>query len=367
MVKKICHITSAHGRYDGRIFKKECVSLAKHGYSVNLIVNDAEDDELINCVKIISTKIKPKNRMERFINTQKALFNKALEVNADIFHLHDPDLIPIGMKLKKMGKMVIFDSHEDIPSQIMEKEYIPYFIRGQVSRLYSVYEKYCLKKFDALISVTPKVVDRLKIYNSSTYMITNYPIIEETNTIKDKNTQNICFAGVINEDWQHENILKAISEIEGIRYILAGQGSDIYMTKLKSMNSWDKVDYRGKISKEEVKEIYKKSSIGIALHYSYQMSGEGSLGNTKMFEFMEAGLPVICSDYKLWKQITDKYNCGIAINPNDINKIQQSIEYLVNNSNIAFEMGQNGRKAVIEEYNWNTQEKILLDLYDSFH
>ncbi|MGD9568066.1 MAG: glycosyltransferase [Sedimentibacter sp.] len=365
MSKKICHITSAHSRYDGRIFKKECVSLASRGYSVSLIVNDANPDEFKEGVQIISTKIKPKNRIERFINTKKAIYTKSLEVNADIFHLHDPDLIPIGLKLKKIGKKVVFDSHEDIPSQIMEKEYIPSCIRGIISKIYAIYEKYCFRKFDTLISVTPKVVDRLKLINPSTYMITNYPIIEGQYIENNKKSRNICFAGAINEDWKHENIINAISKIEEIKYILAGQGSDNYINTLKSNASWGKVDYRGKITKEEVNEIYREAFIGIALHYSYQMAGEGSLGNTKIFEFMEAGLPLICSDYKLWKHIVEKHNCGFAINPNSIEEIRNTIEYLFNNPNVATEMGKNGRSAVIQEYNWKTQEVMLYKVYDN--
>ena len=71
MKKKVCHITSAHKRYDVRIFFKQCKSLAKHGYDVTLLVSDEKENEEIDGVKIISIKFKPKNRIDRFINVRK--------------------------------------------------------------------------------------------------------------------------------------------------------------------------------------------------------------------------------------------------------------------------------------------------------
>lgn len=363
MNKKVCHITSAHSRYDVRIFVKECVSLAKSGYDVTLIVNDMNPDEINEGVKIISTKFKPKNRLERFSNSKKLLLSKALEVDADIYHLHDPDLLPLGNKIKKMGKKVIFDSHESVPDQIMDKPWIPKVLRGCVSRLYTKYEKNSLKNYDAVISVTPHIVERLLKINPNTVMITNYPIIKSSNSFYNENSNNICFAGGVTEQYHHENIISAIEPIDGVRYILAGNSTEEYLTRLKSLPGWEKVEYLGLIPHCEVEKMYSQSSIGMALHYSNQAKIEGTLGVIKLFEFMEAGLPIICTDYKLWKEIVEGNNCGICVNPNDIGEITKAIRYILNNPKKAKIMGDNGRKVAIEKYNWGTQEKVLLDLY----
>lgn len=363
MNKKVCHITSAHSRYDVRIFVKECVSLAKSGYDVTLIVNDNNPDEINEGVKIISTKFKPKNRLERFSNSKKLLLSKALEVDADIYHLHDPDLLPLGNKIKKMDKKIIFDSHESVPEQIMDKPWIPKVLRGCVSRLYTKYEKNSLKNYDAVISVTPHIVERLLKINLNTVMVTNYPIIDFKSKVSRDPNNSICFAGGISDQWSHDKIIKAIENIDGVEYILAGVGTKEYMDLLQSLPGWNKVNYVGKVPHQEVKNIYSKSSVGMALNYSNQAKGEGTLGNTKLFEFMEAGLPVICSDYRLWKEIVEGNNCGICVNPNDIDAITKAIRYILNNPKKAKIMGDNGRKVAIEKYNWGTQEKVLLSLY----
>ncbi len=365
MSRKVCHITSAHDRYDIRIFKKECVSLASNGYCVTLIVNDTNPDEIKDGVKIVSTGFLPKNRMERFHNSKKLLLSKACEVNADIYHLHDPDLLPLGNKLKKKNKIVIFDSHEDVPKQIRDKYWIPKPFRRIVAKLYSIYENKCIKRFDSLIGVTPHVVNRFSTVNKNSFMVTNYPIVNLNSNI-DKNPRDaICFAGSIGKQWNHDIVINAIKDIEGVKYVLAGRETGNYMNLLKSLPAWDKVEYKGQISHENVKEIYAESIAGMALSYSSQTKGEGTLGNTKLFEYMEAGLPVICSNHRLWKEIIENNNCGICVDPRDVGQVRDAIKYIVENPDKAKNMGENGRRAVIKEYNWQTQEKVLLELYEN--
>ncbi len=366
MNKKVCHITSAHSRYDIRIFAKQCRSLVKGGYDVTLIVNDDKNDEIIDGVKIVSTRYIPKNRIDRFIKSSKKLLEKAIEINADIYQLHDPDLLLIGNKLKKLGKIVIFDSHEDVPKQIRSKEWIPRIMRKPVSKIYEMYEKSSLKRYNAVITVTPHIVDRIRTINSNVVMITNYPIIKGKENITRKKNNSICFVGGIGEQWSHDKILMAIEDMEHIKYILAGKGNEDYVDLMKHYNGWCKVNYLGVIPHEEVRQIYYNSFAGMAiLSHDTQVGEEGTLGNTKLFEYMEAELPVICSNNRLWEEIIDKYNCGIAVNPNNIEEIKNAIIVLKNNPDKSKIMGQNGRKAVEEEYNWFTQEKKLLLLYGS--
>lgn len=290
--------------------------------------------------------------------------NNAVEADCDIYQLHDPDLLSIGNKLKRMGKTVIFDSHEDVPRQIKDKEWIPKNIRNMVSKIYEAYEKTLIKKFDGVISVTPHIVERFRKINANTVMVTNYPIVDKSEEIVRSPTNAICFAGGIGKQWSHHNILKSIEDMDDIKYVLAGSVSDEYLSTLKSYPAWKKVEFLGKIPPWEVKKIYMRSCMGIAIHKSTQLDKRGSLGVIKLFEFMEAKLPVICSDYTLWKEIIDEYKCGIYVDPDNVEEIKEAIEYIMDNPDEARLMGENGRKAIIEKYNWSSQERELLRAYN---
>lgn len=365
---KICHLTSVHSIDDVRIFLKECTSLAANGFDVTLIAcGDTAFEDIKNGVKRISLCVPVKNRLHRMIKRTKTIYRMALLVNADIYHFHDPELLPVGRKLKKMGKIVVYDSHEDTAVLIKSREWIPIIIRYFLSPIYAYYETRIVRELDAIISVTPSIVEKFKKVNSKTYQVTNFPIVETTTFNKQKiERRNICFAGNITPSYMLENVINSLSKTIGIKLILAGEPmSNHYLNVLKSTDGWNNVEYLGRISHGAVNALYSQTLIGIAcLGYLANVGyKQGTLGVLKLFEFMNAGMAVICTDSILWKKIVDKENCGLCVNPYNIDEIANAIKYLVNNPKIALEMGINGRKAVKREYNWESQEKILIELY----
>lgn len=117
---KLCHLTSVHSRFDIRIFHKECASLARKGFMVNLVVADGKGDEVNNGVAIHDVG-SSNGRFDRMRRAPNRVLKKALSLDAEIYHFHDPELIPVGLGLKRHGKKVVFDVHEDYVSQIREK------------------------------------------------------------------------------------------------------------------------------------------------------------------------------------------------------------------------------------------------------
>lgn len=371
MHRKVCHLTSVHSIDDGRIFRKECTSLAANGFEVILIAcGDKFFQELKNGVHRIQLNIPAKNRLHRFLIRPKEIYKKALEVDADIYHFHDPELIPVGLKLKKKGKKVIYDSHEDTAELIKTRKWIPKIFRSTIHFLFDYYEQNSIKKFDAIISVTPLLVEKFEKCNSNAYQITNYPI-HINNSIKNATKdirQGLVYAGGITHAYMFENLLISIDKTTNTKLKLAGNPvTKNYLDRLKLLAGWKKTEYFGQIPHSEVLDLYKTSLIGVAcLGYIANVGyKEGSLGVQKLFEFMGSGLAVICTDFKLWKEIIEKYKCGICVNPYDINEITEAIQYLTDNPEKAIEMGENGQIAVEKEYNWNTQEIKLIDIYNN--
>jgi glycosyltransferase involved in cell wall biosynthesis len=366
---RICHLTTVHKRYDTRIFQKQCQSLAKFGYDVTLLCADNLENEQRNGVKIESVSLRSSNIIYRILIAPGLIFRLAVNKNADIYQIHDPELLRIALKIKKTGKKVIYDSHEDFPRQILEKEWVPRLFRKILSFIAESYLKRVIKKLDAVLTVTPHIVDIIKKSTPNVYLVTNFPILEDENIdFSAENymarADNICYSGTVYNYSQQENILEAISTIDNVIYTIVGSLNQKLFAELAKYNAWSKVHYIKKVPKKELTNIYLTASIGIVIFkYSPNMGDKlGTLGNNKIFEYMLYGLPIICTDFKIWKDIIDKYKCGIYVNPNDIIELNSAINYLITNKYEAYEMGQNGKRAVIEKYNWNSQEKTYLDV-----
>jgi len=365
---KVCHISTAHRTTDNRIFHKECVTLASVGYDVILIARG--ESGIKSGVRIIS--FPNLSRTKRLLYGRYIALKLALEIDADIYHLHDPDLLLIARKLKQKGKKVIFDSHENVAAQILCKSYIPKIIRHLISKGYGVYEKHIISLIDGAIVVTPSQLPMFEKYQNNIQLVTNYPLVDDVfvQNVGKKTQQTsfqICFAGGISPQWSQEIILEAICGLNDVHYTIAGLVDQGYLEKLQKNIAWDnKVSFLGFVSKEQVADIYNNSSCGIALlRHDTQVGIEGTLGNTKLFEYMKFGLPVICSDLILWKEIVDKYDCGIAVNPTDVNAIRDAIMLLKDNSEVARQYGINGQTAFKNVFNWDTQVPMLLKVYEN--
>lgn len=360
MSVRVCHVASNHNVTDGRVFKRESKSLAKK-YNVSLIVPNVQSD-VIEGINVIGVEL-PSQRLKRMIGL-KPIKEAAMKVDADIYHFHDPELLPIAKEIKKLGKKVIFDSHEDVPADILEKPYIPLYLRKLISCIYEKYEKSVFRNLDALVTVTPKIVERLKKINPRTYLITNYPIYKEIEQ-KNERKKQICFTGLISHLWKQDKIVESLEGLD-VQYVMAGPMTPDYQSNLEKIEGWKKVNYRGIVSADSAQEIQTQSIAGMALlGYSPIVGGkEGTLGNTKLFEYMMAGTPVIASDLNLWKAIVSKYDCGICVCPDNTEEIAKAIRFMLENPDIVEKMGANGQRAVKAEYNWATQESVLFDLYE---
>lgn len=361
---RICHVTSVHPAEDVRIFHKECVSLAKAGYDVTLVQQGNSYEK--NGVHLVGFGAIPDNRIKRMLFGAKIAYQKALLVDADVYHLHDPELLPYGLKLKRKGKKVIFDSHEHTVEAIYEKEWLPKFVRSAIYIAYSTYQKWICKKLDAIVSVTPNIIAYFKKINPKTVQVANFPIYAERNAANVQPQCRVVFAGGISRQWNHHTLLDALDKISECRYCLCGIADKSYLETLQSHPVWERVDYLGKIPHNKVAEQLASSIIGMALLQPGRNTDwqNGTIGNTKIFEEMMAGLPVICTDFLLWKEFVERYHCGICVNPSDADEIASAIRYLLDHPEEANQMGENGRRAIKEEFNWGVEEKKLFALYD---
>ena len=351
---KVCHFTSAHDTTDDRIFLKECQSLQKAGHEVFLVGRGKSSER--SGVHIIGCG-EPEGRMERFLFFSKKVYSQALELDCDIYHFHDPELLRYAVKLKKKGKRVIFDSHEDVPAQILDKTWIPGIFRNLVAKLYKKYETRIVGRLDAVVAATPYIGEKFRGRTKKIEVINNYPMLDDIQFHPEPFGEReplVCYVGGVSEARGEGIMLEAMKNVDG-KLIIAGKHEK------KKIEEGGIVEYIGQIDRKAVNQVYGQAVAGLVVLKPCRNYVNSQ--PVKMYEYMAAGLPVIYSDFPVWKKIMEGTGAGISVNPQKPEEVANAIKYLLQNREEAQKMGQKGRQAVDSRFSWNMEEKKLSRLY----
>ncbi len=360
---KVCHFTSVHQADDTRIFIKECSSLAKAGYQTFLVATGCRDD-VKNGVRIIGVPAVDGGRIRRFTLTAWRTYQSAKRLNADIYHFHDPELLPHGLLLKKQGKKVIYDVHEDVPEDILTKDWIPEFVKKVIARSFEWFENWTVKRMDYVIAATPFIYRRFLKEGCPVENVNNYPVRDELllshEEVKSK-MKTVCYVGAIDKHRGIFEMVNAISRTDADLMLAGKFSSNSLREETAKMSGWSQVKELGQLSRQEVAQLLSASVAGLVI-FRHGPNYTHSLPN-KIFEYMSASLPVIVSNFPLWKDIVEKNKCGICVNPLDVDEIADAMKWLMDHPEEASVMGECGRKAVVEQFNWERESKKILAVY----
>jgi glycosyltransferase involved in cell wall biosynthesis len=331
-----------------------------------LVVADGRGDDVCDGVIIFDVGYFV-GRLNRMFQTTRHVFHKAVELDADIYHLHDPELLPTGLKLKRLGKKVIFDSHEDVPKQLLGKPYLYPWLLRILSWGFTHFERYACMRLDAIVVATPWIKGKFLKINPCTIDINNFPMLEELASADDEREERtkVCYVGGIEAIRGAREIVRALESVQsGARLELAGKFSDPTLrAEVQQYKGWSRIDERGFVDRIGVRDLLGRSFAGLVTFLPVPNHIDAQ--PNKMFEYMSAGVPVIASNFPLWREIVEENACGICIDPSQPHEIAAAIDFLAKNPNQVKIMGENGRRAVLDRYNWAKEEKKLLNLYMS--
>jgi glycosyltransferase involved in cell wall biosynthesis len=330
------------------------------------VVADGQGDAREDGVSIIDVG-RASGRLDRMFRASRRVYKAGANLDAAIYHLHDPELLPFGLLLKRNGKTVVYDAHEDVPKQLLAKPYLgPRRLRA-LANSYALFERFAATRLDGIVAATPSIGGKFRLLNERTAVVNNYPLVDElfSDASWSRKTNTVCYIGGISAARGIRELVAAMEYVKTpVRLALAGRFSGAGLeSEVRSMPGWNRTDSLGFLDRNGIRELLGRSVAGlVTLHPTPNHLESHPI---KLFEYMSAGIPVIASDFPLWRRIIEDADCGYCVDPADAVAIAGRIDRLVTDRDEARRLGENGRKAILERYNWPHEEQILREFYES--
>ena len=366
--RSVCVVAPVHVWDDVRVYQKEARTLADAGYQVSVIAR-TPSPQTINGIKIIPPIGNPKSRLSRFL-LLPFVGIQALRQNADIYHLHNPDTLPIVVFLRIFGKKVIYDTHEDFSRRILVRRWIPKMLRRPLAYLVSGFESFVAKIATASIATQKNVVDRL---GANTLLLGNPPRVNEDLYARvSKHAQELdgqqcqvraVYIGRISEPrglFDMVDALEIVSAAAHIRLWLIGPADEGDLDLARSRPGWKYVDYVPSVPQEVAYAYVERADVGLVV--IRDVADHGATDPNKLYEYMMFGKPFIASAFDEWRSKLADIDAGWFVKPGSAGEIANVLLEISENGAIAISKGARG-KEITKSYNWETESQKLLELY----
>jgi glycosyltransferase involved in cell wall biosynthesis len=365
---KVVQLATAHPAFDVRIFDKHCRTLVAAGYEVVYITaHDRTESRDGVTVKGVP---RARRRLDRLTRVLPRVIRAAFREGADVYHFHDVELILAGYLLKLSGKKVIYDVHEHYPADIVrEKPYLPRWIRQALAASVAGAEWLAGRWFDGTVAATGVIGARFP--RDTTIVVRNYPRIEELQTgvlgrpYADREPIALFTGGLTPTRCSAEiyAVSDALRDIPGYTAVVVGRpDSARYAETLSATRGSDRVRYEGIVPMARVRQLLGDARVGLLLNQP--RADFVDLATNKLFEYMAAGLPVVSTDIPFWRKVVEETGCGIVVHRADPVQLAGAVRWLIEHPAEAEAMGQRGKRAAEERYDWTSEAATLLGLYD---
>lgn len=365
----IVHLSTIHPRGDARILVRQAQTLAAHlpAHRVILMIADGKGDVRGGAGEVSILDLgDPGSRLKRALIAPWRAFAAVRRLRAAVVHFHDPELIAVGILLRCCGYAVIYDVHEDVPKQVLTKHWIPAIIRWPVAWAAQAVEWFAARIFTAVVPATGKIGERFP--RGKTVTIQNYPVldelVQEQRLPYEARDAVFVYPGALAEVRGITELVDAMARLRALtaRLDLAGYFSPAaYGDVLSRRPGWSKVRFHGEVSRQGVADLLAGARAGLVVHQP--IPNEVDAQPIKTFEYMSVGLPVIASDFPAWRAIIEPAQCGLLVDPTSPDAIAGAMQWILDHPQEARQMGERGRQAAIQTYNWQPEGEKLVALY----
>ncbi len=361
---RVVHVTSVHQPFDVRIYYKECLSLARAGYDVTLIAPHVRE-EIRDGVRIQPIHRRA-SRWQRLTRTALEVFRKVVRTPAEVYHLHDPELLPVGLYLAWRGRQVIYDAHEKIEADILDKDYIPSPLRPILACVLRFLLRLVRARFAAVVCATPSIAEA---FSPRAVVVRNLPFSDAAATPPADYAARaaaVTYVGVISAPRGIFEMLAAVEELNRtipVTFLLAGAFSpESLQARVEKHPAFRYVTYFGQLHAPEVRRVLDQARCGLVLLHPLRNYMDGY--PTKFFDYMAAGLPAVVSDLPAWRDLMEPVGCALFVDPSSVGQITEAVRWILLHPSEAEKMGSRGLTTVRDGCNWNTESETLISLYD---
>lgn len=365
---RIVHLTTVHPRADIRILVKEARTLAKEtDHEVVLVVADGKGDAVDESgVRIVDIGATVGGRAGRLATAWRAT-GALRRLRPDVVHFHDPELIPVGILAKLRGARVVYDVHEDFPRAVMGRAWIPSPARKVVALVIRAGEAVAARVCDRVAAATPVIAERFP--SGRTVLVQNFPILDELRPSEPplsfvERPPHFTYLGTLSVERGAAVAVQAIERLNrpDARLVLAGTFSPASLeNELQDLPGWGRTEFRGLLDRSQVASLLTSTRAGLVTFHP--LPNHVDAQPNKMFEYMSAGLPVIASDFPLWRRIVSGEGCGLLVDPLDPTSIAEALQWILAHPEEAEEMGRRGQAAVCSRYRWAEEGSRMLEMY----
>lgn len=361
---------------DPRVYN-EARSLVKAGHKVTVIAWDREKQssqrqslEGIEIVRV-RTWLSPRCGLGtppwhalHLLLWQQQAYHQAIEMHKgsdfDVIHCYFLDALFVGARLKReLGLPLVYDAR-DIYGYMMQATF-PRWITNVFLQL----EKRLIAKADRIIAVNNPVKRYFEcITDKPISVIMNCKPLQSLEYQPPGSTDRftLLYIGTLHKIRGLSQLIRVMKELPDVQCVIGGVGQPNYVEALRrSVLKSQNISFMGKVPVDEVLPMTEKTD---AIFSVFDPSNPNSNIATpnKLFEAMVCGRPIICPEGTYCAEVVEQEQVGLTVEYNE-EDIKQAIIRLRDDRELRERLGRNALKAAITKYNWQREEKKLLELY----